>query len=91
MWKEVIQTHKITSFAMDQETENGSQQLLPKNCILAWATDIDGFILVALIDKSHPALFRWNHVASSENFKSISIGVGLKVWGISLTGSVYIR
>lgn len=89
LWKEIIQTHKITSFAMDQELDDG--HLLPKNTILAWATDIDGFILVSLLNKQQPSLFKWQHVSSAENFSSIAIGVNLRVWGISLSGKVFYR
>lgn len=74
---------------MDQEKE--TSQLLPAGTILTWATDSDGFIMAALIDKATPSVFRWHHISSSENFKNISIGVGLRVFGISLSGNVYFR
>jgi hypothetical protein len=75
---------------MDQELENNKS--LPKNTILIWATDSEGFILITLIDKLNPALlFKWQRVPSIQLFKYVSIGLNLRVWGISLSGDVYYR
>lgn len=76
---------------MSMDQEGDTSQLLPKDTILMWATDSEGFIMATLIDQETPSVFRWHHISSSENFKNISIGVGLRVWGISLTGNVYFR
>ena len=65
--------------------------LLPANSILVYATDMDGFILVSLLNMSNLSVFKWQHVSSAENFKYISIGVNLRVWGISLAGNIYYR
>ena len=56
-----------------------------------WAIDHDGFIMSALVDISNPTLIKWQHVASAQNFQAISIGLHLKIWGLDVNGSVWIR
>ncbi len=74
---------------MDMESE--SSNLLPKGTILAWAVDSEGALFVTLINKVCPGAIRWQHVSGSEAFSQVTIGVGLKVWGVSATGCIFYR
>jgi hypothetical protein len=85
----VPQINRISCLALDMEAPNSS--LLPRGTILAWATNTDGLLLVTLVNQACPAAIRWQHVASTEAFCQVSIGVGLKVWGVSASGSVFYR
>ena len=89
LWREVIQGHRLTCLALDQEI--GFNRLLPKNTILCWATDSDGFILCSLITEANQANLKWQNVFSRESFKYVSIGVNLRIWAIDLNGQAYIR
>ena len=83
---EIFQTLKITSIALDIETD---RSVLPLNSILAWATESDGSILCALINKDLPAACKWQYVASDTSIKNVTIGSHLKVYAVS-TGNTYI-
>ena len=87
-WKEIDQTHKISSFSVDQE---GLKNIFFPNSILVLATDTEGFVLSSLLNIDYPSVFKWHHIPSNEKFKNISIGVNLRIWGISLIGNVYYR
>ena len=56
-----------------------------------WAIDNEGFLLSTLIDEFNPTNIRWQHIASNQNFKHISIGCHLKIWGLDLNGNAWIR
>ena len=48
--------------------------------------------MCTLLNESNPYAIKWRHVISEEIlFQQISIGVGLKVWGIDTYGHVYLR
>jgi hypothetical protein len=85
MWLNVSQTHRLTSLAFDQEPAGALGKLL------VWVTDSDGYVLSSLIDESNPTRVTWQYVASQEKFSSISIGLGLKIWGVDLDGVVFYR
>lgn len=87
-WVEVFQSHNITSIAFDME-EAGS--MLPENCILVWATEADGHLLCALINKSTPSVCKWQYVPSETTFKSITIGSNLRVYGVTSSGNCHFR
>ena len=58
---------------------------------MIWATNTDGFVLSALVSETNPSLIKWRHVVSEETFQNVSIGVGLKIWGVDTNGNVHIR
>jgi tectonin beta-propeller repeat-containing protein 1 len=87
-WIEIFQTLKITSIALDIESD---RSLLQENTILLWATETDGNALCALINKSTPAVCKWQYVSSEITFKNITIGNSLKVYAVSTTGNIFYR
>jgi hypothetical protein len=106
LWKEIYQTHLLTSISFDQEkriviNENSETNsisslvtqrgLLPDKMMLVWATDTDGFVLYSLIDETDATNIRWQHVPSQQKFQWVSIGVDLRVWGIDANGDCQIR
>ncbi len=65
--------------------------MLPEKTILIWATNVDGFVLSSLVSENNASLIKWRHVISEEMFHNVSIGVGLKIWGVDTNGNVHIR
>jgi tectonin beta-propeller repeat-containing protein 1 len=90
LWKQINQTHRLTSIALDQESKESN--LLPENSALIWATDSEGFVLMSLVCLSNPfASFKWQYIPSQENFEQISIGVNLRIWGVDSNGNIHCR
>ena len=90
LWKEITQSRRIKSISMDQEPHDSI--FLNEKKILLWAVDVDGFVLSALLSEASPLIIKWKHVPSEEIFfHDISIGVGLKIWGIDMNGFVFFR
>jgi tectonin beta-propeller repeat-containing protein 1 len=89
LWQEIPQTHRLKSISLDQESHHSL--LLPEKTILIWATNFDGFVLSALVSETNASSIRWRHVISEEMFQQVSIGVGLKIWGVDFNGNVHMR
>ena len=87
-WIEIFQTLKITSIALDIETD---RSLLPANSILIWATETDGSVVCAVINKDSPAICKWQYVVTENTIRNVTIGSNLKVYVVSTSGNVLCR
>lgn len=85
MWQPVNQIHKLTSISLDQELPTAHKY------IVVWATDINGYVLVSLVDKQSPSQIKWTQVDSDERFKFVSMGCNMQVWAVDTNGHVFYR